>query len=282
MKVNFGGLTPEYTGYPEARIVILPVGFDRTSTWIKGSEKGPAAIIEASPNLELYDIETGTEVFRRGIHTASELRPRDIDSLNTSVYTAVKRYLEEGRFTVVLGGEHTVSYGAVKAHLEKYVDLSILHLDAHTDMRDIYEGNRFSHACVMARIRELTGRITSVGIRSMDSSELENVEMDRVFMASDLQQGSRWLRKAVRQLTGRVYVSIDLDVFDPGIMPSTGTPEPGGLTWYQCIDLLRKTAQAKRIVGFDVVELCPGEEKAPDFLAAKLVYTLLSFVFHYE
>jgi agmatinase len=280
--VNFGGLEEVYTHYESARVVILPVCFDKTSTWLKGSDRGPRAIIDASPNLELYDIDTGAEVYREGIYTAAEIRPKSSAVLNQAVYSAVETHLENGKYVVLLGGEHSVSYGAIRAHLDRSMDMSVLHLDAHTDMRDIYEGNAYSHACLMARVRELTCNITSVGIRSMDSSELKNLDMKRVFLARDMVRNDRWIRRVVRQLSTHVYLSIDLDVFDPGIMPSTGTPEPGGLTWYQVTGFLKEVVRRKCIVGFDVVELCPGSNKAPDFLAAKLVYTLLSYIHHYK
>ena len=280
--VTFGGLEEAHTHYEAAGVVVLPVCFDKTSTWLKGSDRGPRAIIDASSNLELYDIDTGSEVYRHGIYTAEEIRPASSESLNQAVYEAVKKHFENGKFVILLGGEHSVSYGAIKAHLDRSIDMSVLHLDAHTDMRDIYEGNIFSHACVMARVRELTTRITSVGIRSMDSTELKNIDMKRVFLARELEGNDRWIRRVVRQLTTQVYLSIDLDVFDPGIMPSTGTPEPGGLTWYQVTGLLKEVARRRYIVGFDVVELCPGSNMAPDFLAAKLVYTLLSYIYHYR
>jgi agmatinase len=277
--VNFGDLEEEYTQYDKSQIVILPVSFDKTSTWLKGSERGPRAIIDASRNLELYDIDTGTEVYRNGIYTAGEIRPESSDVLNREVHSAVLNYIQDRKFTVLLGGEHSVSYGAIKAHLEQNRNLSVLQLDAHTDMRDIYEGNIYSHACTMARVRELTRNITSVGIRSMDSSELKNLDMRRMFFAKDLHDNSRWFRRVIRQLEQKIYLSIDLDVFDPSLMPSTGTPEPGGLLWYQTLDFLKEVAKRRSIVGFDVVELCPGSSRAPDFLAAKLVYTLLSFIF---
>jgi agmatinase len=195
------------------------------------------------------------------------------------VHAAVRNYIQEGKFAVILGGEHSVSYGAIKAHIEEYGNLSVLQMDAHTDMRDIYEGNIYSHACIMARVRELTPNITSVGVRSMDSSELKNLDIGRIFFAKDLHGNSRWFRRVIRQLEQKVYLSIDLDVFDPSLMPSTGTPEPGGFSWYQTLDFLKEVAKRRCIVGFDVVELCPGSGRAPDFLAAKLVYALLSFIF---
>ena len=277
---NFGGLPPEYSSCKNSDIVILPVPFDKTSSWIKGSAKGPQAIINASGNMELYDIETASEVYKKGIHTSKAVISDNSRDMMDKVRKKVGKLLDDGKFAVVLGGEHTVSSGSVKAHAECFDNMSILHLDAHSDMRDSYEGDKYSHACVMARAKEITGNIVSVGIRSMDSSELKNIDRNKIFYAPDICKSKGWIKKAAGKLSGNVYITIDLDVFDPSIMPSTGTPEPGGLGWYEVIDLLEYVSKNKNIVGFDVVELCPNKNNAaPDFLAAKLIYKLLSFKF---
>lgn len=276
---NFCGLSGELAAYAQARVIVLPVPFDKTSTWGKGSDKGPSAIIEASRYLELYDIETDSEVYKKGIFTAKPVLAASSSVLLRKTAAAVLRYLKDNKLVVTLGGEHSVSIGAIKAYAEHYRNLSILHLDAHADSRDSYEGSPYNHACVIARAREFTKNIVSVGIRSMDSSERPNVDKKKMFYARDIHDSDRWINNAVRRLTGSVYITIDLDVFDPGIMPSTGTPEPGGLGWYQVLKLLAAVSREKEIVGFDVVELCPGNYKAPDFLAAKLIYTLLSYIY---
>jgi agmatinase len=246
---------------------------------MKGADKGPAALIEASQYLEFYDIETDSEVLNKGIFTASPIRASSSESLIKRTDSAVSRYLAHNKFVVVLGGEHSISVGVIKAYAGYYENLSILHLDAHADSRDSYEGSRFNHACVIARAREYTKNIVSVGIRSMDVSERAGMDRKRMFFAHEINDTNAWIPKAVRLLSDNVYVTIDVDVFDPGIVPSTGTPEPGGLGWYQVMKLLRAVSKAKQIVGFDVVELCPSSARASDFLAAKLVYTLLSYVF---
>lgn len=261
----------------EAGIIILPVPFDAGSTWLKGSNSGPLAILEASPNLEFFDIETGTEVYREGIHTVAAIRASQPEMLVESVYGAAAGHLEAGRFVVTVGGNHTVCLGSVKAHAEVYKDLTVLQLDAHADLREEYDGSRYNHACIMARIGEFCPFV-QVGIRSMDVSEMDAMNVDRTFFAHDIHDSMSWIPDAVDLLNEHVYITIDLDVFDPGIMPSTGTPEPGGLGWYQVLDLLREVAGQRKIVGFDVVELRPGANKAPDFLAAKLIYKLLSYI----
>lgn len=254
--------------------------FDKTSSWIKGSAKGPDAIINASRNMELYDIETGSEVYKKGIHTTKEIVSGNSRDLINKVQKEVNKLLIDEKFVVTLGGEHTVSSGAIKAHAGKFDNMSILHLDAHSDRRDEYEGDKYSHACVMARAGEISGNIVSAGIRSMDSSELKNIDRRNIFYASDIRKSKGWVKQVIKKLSGNVYITLDLDVFDPSIMPSTGTPEPGGLGWYDVIDLLENVSKSKNIVGVDIVELCPSKNNmAPDFLAAKLIYKLLSFKF---
>lgn len=280
MKYNFGDLPDEYSS-DNSRIVILPVPYDGTSTWIKGADKGPNAILEASANMEVYDIETESEIYRLGIMTDKPvLEKKSPESMSKAVYERAIAHIRKGKFLVTLGGEHSVSIGAIKAHAEMYKGVSVLQFDAHSDTREAYHGSGHNHACVMARARELCP-IMQVGIRSMSGDE--KIDKDRVLFAHQFQTNSRWMDNVVSKLTGKVYVTIDLDVFDSSIMPSTGTPEPGGLGWYQVVGMLKQLSAEKEVVGFDVVELCPNKaNKAPDFLAAKLVYTFLSYRFSGE
>ena len=276
---NFLGIPEEFSRYQESHAVILPVPFDGTSTWLKGADRGPAALLEASQNIELYDIDSASEPYLQGIHTAPPLRCSDSGHLNLQVYTALSQLLVDEKFVVMIGGEHSISYGAVKACAEKWSRLSVLQLDAHADLRDEYQGNRFSHACIMARILEIVPHAVAVGIRSLDSSELSRVDLSRTFFAERTRFERTWIGQAVDLLQENVYLTIDLDVFDPGIMPSTGTPEPGGLEWYEVCELLRRLFSSRHVVACDLVELCPGAAKAPDFMAAKLVYKILSYKF---
>ena len=276
--LSFCGLPGNAAAYAQASTVILPIPFDKTSTWLKGADKGPVAIIEASEQLELYDIETDSEVYKKGIFTARPIHAVSSSVLIKKTDTRVSRYLKDNKLVVTLGGDHSVSIGVIRAYARHYRNLSVLHLDAHSDSRDAYEGSPYNHACVMARVREFTNNIISAGIRSMDATELRTVDRKKTFFAHKIYDSDKWIKKAVNLLTGAVYITIDVDVFDPGIMPSTGTPEPGGLGWYQVMKLLASVSKSKRIVGFDVVELCPSKNKAPDFLAAKLIYTLLSYI----
>jgi agmatinase len=279
MKHNYLKLPESFSSYQNAKVVIVPVSYDRTSSWMRGSRKGPGAIIKASRYLELYDIETDFEVYRQGICTGRSIRAFSSVSMIAKVRSVVNRLLEDGKFVVVLGGEHSVSIGTVGAHSERYNGMSVLHLDAHADTRDFYQGNRYSHACTIARVRELADTVVSVGIRSMDSGEIVNIQKDRIFFARKIKNSHDWIEKVVSGLSENVYVTVDLDVFDPAFIPSTGTPEPGGLDWYEVTEVLKAVAEERVIVGFDVVELCPSGAKSSDFLAAKLVYKMLSYRF---
>lgn len=279
--MNFGGIPPAYSAYKNSPIVILPVPFDATSTWIKGADRGPDAILEASANMELYDIETDSEVYNKGIYTADPvIEESSPEKLSVQVHERVSKYLDDGKFVVTLGGEHSVTIGAVWAFAEKIPGICVLQIDAHSDLRQEYEGSRFNHACVMARVREWCP-IVQVGIRSMDIVEKPYFSRDRIFFAKDIVGNSlEWVDEVIEKLDYQVYVTIDLDGFDPSIMPATGTPEPGGLSYYDVINLMRKLIVKKKLVGFDVVELCPIENnKASDFLASKLIYQILSYRF---
>jgi agmatinase len=279
---GFGDL-PEPFGDPaRARVAVVPVPYDGTSTWLKGADRGPEAILDASAHLELYDIQTGTEPYRRGILTDEPvLEAGSPEAMVGAVEARVAGHLREGRFPVVLGGEHSVSIGAMRAAAARYGSISFLQLDAHADLRPEYEGSRYNHACVMARAREL-GPIVQVGIRSLDASERTGLDPRRVFYAESLRGRRGWAREVVRRLSRRVYLTLDLDVLDPCFMPSTGTPEPGGLGWYEVLELAALVCRRRELVGFDVVELAPSDNRAPDFLAAKLVYKLLAYRFQGE
>lgn len=277
---NFGGLPAEFTDYKKAQVVVVPVPFDLTTSWMSGTSRGPKALIEASGYMELYDIETKSEVYRKIIATDQDVEATSTDELNQRVFERVSKHIAAKKFVVTLGGEHSISYGAAKAHIEKFPDLSILHLDAHTDRREEFEDNKFSHACTLRRISELNDDIISVGIRSLDIFELLSLDEKKIFYAEDIFQSMSWVEDVVNLLKPNVYLTFDLDVFDPAIMPSTGTPEPGGMYWYQALRLLKAVCSARNLVGCDIVELSPNEQnKAPDFMAAKLIYKILSYKF---
>ncbi len=282
---DFGDFTPEYTDYTTASVAILPVPYDGTSTWIKGADKGPEALLEASFNLEFYDIETNTEVYRRGITTLNPVTENTSpEAMSIAVEKQIEKLIADGKFPVLIGGEHSVSIGAFRAMGKHYgEDLSIVQFDAHSDMRDEYEGSTHNHACVMARALEVTRSITQVGIRSSDSSELKNINPERIFHAYKIKEQKGWENEVAAQLKEKVYITIDLDVLDPAYLPSTGTPEPDGLTYRDLIRTIQAIAKEHTIVGLDVVELCPNPAaKASDFLAAKLIYQILSIIFNLQ
>lgn len=277
----FGDFTPEEMRYESAAIAILPVPYDGTSTWIKGADRGPEALLDASYNLEFYDIETESEVYKQGIATLDPVVENSSpEAMSEEVERRVERILDDGKFPVLIGGEHSVSIGAFRAMARRYPNISILQLDAHSDMRDEYEGSPCNHACVMARAKELTPNITQVGIRSTAREELHNIDPERTFYAHRIAEDSGWIERVSSQLGEEVYITIDLDVLDPSVLPSTGTPEPGGLSYREVISLLRRIIEEHRVVGLDVVELCPNPSaKASDFLAAKLIYQFLSLLY---
>tara|TARA_Y100000034_G_scaffold44576_1_gene54749 strand:+ start:40356 stop:41216 length:861 start_codon:yes stop_codon:yes gene_type:complete len=277
---NYGDLPPKYSNLEDSPIVIIPVPYDKTSTWIKGANKGPEAILEASANMELYDIETDFEVYKKGIFTEKPITENSsTEKMIDAVSSKVKEHIKKDKFVVTIGGEHSISLGPIKEHIKKYKDVCILQLDAHADLRNEYEESKYNHACVMARAKELCS-VIQVGIRSMDVSEKERLDKNNMFFAKDIQKDKDWINKVVSKLSKNIYITLDLDVFDPSIMPSTGTPEPGGLLWYETLSLLKKVIKEKNVIGFDVVELCPNKNnKSPDFLASKLIYKLLSYKF---
>jgi agmatinase len=278
--MNYGDLPEKYSALGSSKIVFLPVPFDATSTWGKGADKGPQAIIEASNNMEIYDIETDSEVHLLGIHTAEPVVVNsDPDEMVQAVYKEVKSHLKKNKFVVTVGGEHSVCIGAMKAHAEKFEDLTIVQIDAHADLRDEYMGSKNNHACVMARAKELAP-VIQIGIRSMSVEESFDIEQGRIFLARDINDNETWKYDMLSTLSNNVYITFDLDALDPSIMPSTGTPEPGGLLWYQAIEILRRISEKSNIVGFDISELAPNPDvKAPDFLASKLIYKLLTYKF---
>jgi agmatinase len=277
--MNFGGNEVVYD-YSASRIIIVPVPYDETSTWLKGADKGPDAIMEASVNLEFYDVETDSEAHLFGIHTIEPLiEKRSPETLVDTVYSKVIFLLNQEKFPVVVGGNHTVSIGSAKAFSEHFGNLSILQLDAHSDLRDEYEGSSYNHASAMARIREFAP-VIQVGIRSMSREEASCADWERIFLAHELYLDKTKYQKAIEKLTENVYITIDLDVFDPSLIPSTGTPEPGGPEYFEIMNFLKEVIWKKNVVGFDVVELCPSPvNKAPDFIAAKIIYQLLSYKF---
>lgn len=283
-QATYAGIEPEFARFDSAKVEIIPVPYDGTSTWVKGADKGPQAFLEASENMELYDIETGTEVYREGVYLAEAVS----ESSSPEAMTAeVKRRVSEAigrgrRLVTVFGGEHSVSIGAIQAHAEAYENLTVLQIDAHADLRPSYHGSECNHACAVYWASKNTN-LLQVGIRSMDVSEMEHMNLDKTWFGHTVHavDDAVWMEEVLSKCTENVYITIDLDAFDPSILPSTGTPEPGGMQWYQTLNLLRLVCRSKRVVGFDIVELAANpEERSSDFLAAKLFYKLLTYTFY--
>lgn len=280
MNRTYAGIPEELASYENAKIVLQPVPYDGTITWGKGADKGPEAFLEASENMELYDIITDSEVYKEGIYLAEPLKGHNSpDEMVSDVYQKVKKYLIEGKYCTLFGGEHSISIGSIRAFREEYDNLTVLQLDAHADLRTEYEGTPFNHACAMSEASKTTNLI-QVGIRSMDRSEKEHMNFNKTFFMHKIYRDEDWIKEVAKLCTKKVYLTIDLDAFDIGLMPATGTPEPGGLGYYSVLKLVKKVMKKSTIVGFDIVELAPdSSHHGANFLAAKLYYQLLSIIF---
>ncbi|APY11977.1 agmatinase [Seonamhaeicola sp. S2-3] len=277
---TYAGIPEAYAKLERAKIVLIPVPYDGTSTWQKGADKGPDAFLEASENMELYDIETDTEVYKEGIYLADAVTENTSpESMVKAVHQATKNYIKKNKFVTIFGGEHSISIGTIRAFNEVYQNLTVLHIDAHADLRKTYEGTACNHACAVYEASQNTNLI-QVGIRSMDVKEKSVMDIDKTYFAHEMAIDDTWMDAAIEQMTDNVFITFDLDAFDPSILPSTGTPEPGGLLWYETLDFLKQVFEEKNVVGFDIVELCPNDiDKSSDFLAAKLYYKMLSYKF---
>lgn len=277
---SFLEIDPAESRFSSSKIVVLPVPYEGTTTYGKGTKNGPSAILKASQIVEDYDIELGFEPYKKvgGIYTA---KPVNVSKdPHSQIYKAVKNVIAEKKIPVMLGGEHSVSYGAVKAAKEYYPGLSVLQFDAHADLRDTYHGSEHNHACVMRRIRAMCPAV-QVGIRSQDTEETEYIKNNdlagSMFYAHDHEGSS--VPDIVNQLSKDVYITIDVDAFDPSVIPATGTPEPGGLLWYQVLEILKAVIAERNIVGVDVVELAPRRDlHYADYTIAKLVYKIIGYI----
>jgi agmatinase len=284
MKNNqtYAGIDESLAGFEFAKILLQSIPYDGTSTWGKGADRGFEAFLDASENMELYDIETDSEVYTRGVHLLPEITESETpEAVYNKVLERTRELLQTDKFLTFFGGEHSISIGIIEAFQEKYDGLTVLQLDAHTDLRKEYMGTPYNHACAMHHASQTTD-LVQVGIRSMDSSEKQYLNRDKCYFAEEIHGDNGWMDETISIMENdNVYISIDLDVFDPSIMPATGTPEPGGLLWNETIQYLKKVFALKNVVGFDIVELAPiPGNRASQFLAAKLYYKLLSYKYH--
>ena len=275
-----------YAGIPEengilenSKVMLVTVPYDGTSTWGKGADKGPELFLDASENMELYDIETATEPYLEGVYLAGEVtEDSSPEAMTEAVYQKTKEMLQhEDKLFTLFGGEHSVSIGSIRAVGEKYENLTVLQLDAHTDLRPEFHGSTSNHACAVFEANQ-KHNLVQVGIRSCDVEEMQYVPKGQCFWAHEIAENPNWIEDVLSKVSGNVYITIDLDAFDPSIAPSTGTPEPGGLAWYPTLKLLRKVFEKCNVVGFDIVELMDSPMAKPTaFLAAKLYYKMLAY-----
>ena len=286
--MNFGGIAEaEFSSFENSRILVWPIAYEGTVSYGGGTGRGAAAIIDASRNMELYDEETDAEVYKLGIHTLDESTSIDPpEHMMNSLYDRAKQLAASDKFIAMIGGEHSVSAPVIRAHAEKYPNLSVLQIDAHADLRDTYDGTPYSHASIMARIvKDMRIPAVQVGIRSISVDEARVIDglPTRIFWAKDIVGRNDWWDDAVNGLTENVYLTIDIDGLDPSLVSATGTPEPGGLGWYETIGLLRTLARKRRVVGLDLTEYSDVKgQNAAAFLCAKLIYKTLGFVFEKE
>jgi agmatinase len=280
---TYAGIPEKYAKLEHAKIVLIPVPYDRTSTWQKGADKGPQAFLDASENMELYDIETVSEVYKQGVFLAESVTENSSpEKMVDSIHEVTKQYIKKNKFVTVFGGEHSISIGTIRAFNEMFPNLTVLHIDAHADLRKSYEGSNCNHACAVYEASQATNLI-QVGIRSMATTEKSVMDLEKTYFAHEMAENDYWMDSAIDQMTNNVFITFDLDAFDPSILPSTGTPEPGGLFWYETLGFLKQVFKEKNVVGFDIVELCPNDiDKSSDFLAAKLYYKMLSYKFQNE
>ena len=288
LPLNFGGIAEEdFSSFDQARILIWPVSYEGTVSYGGGTGKGAMAIVDASRNMELYDDETDAEIYKLGIHTVDESLSVDPpEQMMNSLYDRAQELLASGKFVTRIGGEHSVSAPVIRAHAEKYQNLSVLQIDAHADLRDTYDGTPHSHASIMARVvKDMRIPSVQVGIRSISVDEARVIDQlpTRIFWARDIVGRTDWWDDAVDGLTENVYLTIDIDGLDPSLVSATGTPEPGGLGWYETIGLIRTLARKRNVVGMDLTEYSYVEgQNASAFLCAKLIYKTLGFVFEKE
>jgi len=280
---EFGGTTPTTTDFDKARVVILPIPLDRTTSYVPGTRNGPHEILVASSHMELWDEETQTDVHRIGIFTLPEMEfPfATMEEVVREIRRVAGELVSRGKFPMIIGGEHSITPAVVAAVADRHPGVSVLQIDAHADLRDSYLGTPHSHACAIRRTLEYA-RTTQVGIRSLSSEEAAAVPSlpTEIFYDYNMRDDPAWMDRVVESLSETVYITIYVDGFDPAIMPATGTPEPGGLSWYEALKLLRRVIERRTVVGCDLVELAPmGGNVAPNFLCAKLIYKILSYRF---
>lgn len=284
---QFGGLLEEYCDFKRAKFAILPIPYEATVSYRGGAKEGPKTIIEASQYIELYDEELENEPYKAGIYTFPAVEPitSGPEHMIERIQQTAERIISEGKFLVALGGEHSISIGILKALKKTHPELGVIYLDAHADLRDEYWGSKYSHACVLRRIIEIFPKAVHLGLRSLSKEEAEYIRKKKLSVFSSIEIKSRISKilNFLKKFEEKVYISIDLDVFDPSVMPAVGTPEPGGLSWYEIITILSYICRNKKVIGFDIVELAPLPGNViSEFTTAKLIYKLLGYIISAE
>jgi agmatinase len=280
---NYAGIEDIYAQYDTASVLLQSIPYDGTSTWGKGADNGFEEFLEAAENMELYDIETNSEVYKNGVFILPPLTEKSSpEAVFAAVYDNTKTLLNTDKFLTFFGGEHSISIGIIKAYYERFKDLTVLQLDAHADLRESYLGSKYNHACAL-HDASINTNLIQVGIRSMDISEKEFLNPRKCYFAHQMYDNEEWMEKSIRKMTEDVYITLDLDVLDPAIMPATGTPEPGGLEYNTILKYLKQVFLNRNVVGFDINEFAPLKGlKAPQFLVSKLYYKMLSYKFKYK
>ena len=277
---TYAGIPESHATLSNSKIVLIPVPYEGTNRWQKGASKGPQAFLEASENMELYDIETDSEVYKEGVFLADAITENSSpQAMVNAVHQAVKKFINRNKFVTIFGGEHSVSIGTAKAFNDCFQSLTVLHFDAHANLRKEFEGSPYHHKCAMYEANQNTN-LVQVGIRSMDISEKRTMNSDKVFFAHDMAVNEYWMDDVIDQLTKNVFISFDFSALDAALFPATGNPVSGGLFYYETLEILKRVFAEKNVVGFDMAEFCPNPtQKTSDSLAAKLYYKMLSYKF---
>lgn len=279
-KRTYAGIPEKYAKIDTSKVVLIPVPYDGTIDWKKGAANGPKAFLDASEHMELYDIETDTEVYKNGIFIAEPVTETDSpDKLVRAVHASTKEYIRKNKFVTLIGGEHSVSIGSIRAFNECFDSLTVVQVGAHANLRKEFDGSVYNNACALSEASQTTN-LVQIGIRSMDSIEKTSVDEDKIFYAHEMVSDDYWMENALDVMTGNVFLSFNINALDVSLIRSSSYPEPGGLFWYETLEFLKKLFKEKNVVGLEITDLCPNEnDKASDYITAKLFYKMLSYKF---
>jgi len=280
---TYAGIPEEFSKLEQAKIVLIPVPYKGAGTSLKGAKSGPEAFLSASENINLYDIETDTEVYQQGIYLADAITENaSAEAMVNAVHQSTKKYIKRNKFVTLIGGDRSMSIGTIRAFNECFNSLTVLQIDAHANLQKTHQGSSLNGSCALHEASQTTNLI-QVGVRSMNVMEKTIMDEEKIYFAHEMAIDDTWMDSAIDQMTENVFLSFDLSALDMSIMTSVANPEPGGLFWYETLEFLNKLMQEKNVVGFDIVGLCPNELNASsDFLTARLYYKMLSYKFSDE